>query len=178
MNRGRASLFLAQIPIVAFLVFFSVGASSEPPLAKRLVSSMLFKEQLESGREECQKKATSLDVEAVQARNPALFLDIGPSSSTWPQAEAAYIQYVKQMCLPVSAESYSERAENTYSDRLSSAELKATIDFLRSPAGKKFTLASVEVTKQVNEAMSIEAEKAQEIAWKAYEEQILKLREK
>ena len=177
MNRARTS-FMAQISVAVLLVLFSVGASSEPPLAKRLVSSMLFKEQLESGRDECQKKAGSLDVAAIQARNPALFLDIVPSSSIWPQVEAAYIQYAKRICLPVSTGPYSERAENIFSGRLSNAELQAAIDFLESPAGKKFTLASAEVAKQVNEAMSIEAENAQEDAWKAYEDQILKLRKK
>lgn len=177
MNRAQASSFVVQAHVAALLVVFSTAALSDGPLAKKLISSMMFKEQLESGRDECQKKASALDVAAIQTRNPSLFLGMDPSSSVWSKVEAAYIQYAKQLCLPVSVNLYSERAENIYLNRLSRAELQATIDFLETSAGKKFTLASAEVTKQVNETMSIEADSVQENAWKEYEGQILKLRD-
>jgi hypothetical protein len=177
MSRHLSWLLVAQT-FVVLSMFSSAAVSGESPLGSKLISSMLFEQQLAASRDECQSTARDLDVSAIQARNPALFLGIAPHSSVWPEVKAAYLQYVQKVCVPMSMSQYLNRAEQVYSQHLTNEELQAAIDFFQSPVGQKFAAASAKAALEVNQIMSIEAVNVQKSAWKEYEDRLLQLHER
>lgn len=145
--------------------------------ASHLLQLMKFESQLENGRDVCMSRPEQIDVVALYEKSPVLFFDVSPSSDMWPDVVAAYMSYLKEMCVPSSIDEYSELARSIYGSELTPEELKAAISFFESEVGKKLVSASVEVTDAMNKRMLLEADEGAESSWNAYADKARKIKD-
>lgn len=174
MYRGMA--FFVAVCLV--LNGFSFRAQARDlQQVRHLLQLMKFETQLENGRDVCMSRPEQVDVAALYEKSPALFFGVGPGSDMWPDVVAAYMSYLKEMCVPSSIDEYSELAQSIYGSELTPAELKAATSFFESEAGKKLVSASVEVTSVMNMRMLLEADRRAEASWNSYVEKVRELKE-
>ncbi|TFW28025.1 DUF2059 domain-containing protein [Massilia horti] len=104
---------------------------------------------------QCEKsEGTYFDPIVLFKNDPGAFRGVSPQSAYWPEVEAAYRRYQVRVCGYLTTDEFTEFVARQFADRTSLDDLRASIAFQSSPAGRRIQQASV----AVNEAFQAHAQ--------------------
>lgn len=152
--------------VILLAVFVVLPAHADPAsdrlvLGRQLVELMGYNENYERTGHICiRPEGSGWDPRVLVEANPNALGGITPKSSYWPRLEAVYKSYRLNVCRVISAENMLEFLAGNFSNRLSTQELRAAINFYSSLEGRSLrhvvkgsteeTMARFETATNVN----------------------------
>jgi hypothetical protein len=133
--------------ILAAALLIPVSAAAQPTtehekLAGELARLLGTEEMFAAYLTQCTAPTSGYDPRHLFRENPAHFGGISPQSAYWPEIEALFQKYQGRMCAYISAAEFSRFFAEYYGRDLTTAELKAAVDFYSTPGGRKVSLAN------------------------------------
>jgi hypothetical protein len=154
---------MKPIFVAVLLVAFAPSALAGPvgkseQLSKELAELTGTKAMFAAYLQQCVAPNSGYDPNSFFKSNPSYFGGISPKSAYWPEIEALFREYQRQMCNYITPEDFSTYYASYYKKALTENELKASVAFFTTPTGSKFSAANqganAEFQKYAQEKMS------------------------
>ena len=97
----------------------------------------------------CGKNSPNFDPKAAYRTDPQSFGGVSPESNYWPEVESAYSKFQSRICAHMSAKDLLGLYAELMTAAMSDDELRQSIAFFSSPAGKRIVAASANAEKEL-----------------------------
>lgn len=173
--------------IFALVLLFSClrahadDAAERAGLAQRLADLLEIRTQYALANAKCRQSDADLERGLLEllVKHPAEFGGLSPKSDYWPEARAAYREYVDSACELTSGDRLEPLFVKNYAETMTVADLRAAEAFYSSPAGRALQAANRKIFEDVTELAYRSAnEAASTAAALTYRQSMLILRNK
>lgn len=147
---------MVRLILLASIVFSaSCYAQSSPTklaLAEQLTKLLHFDSLFKAYLADCARPEGPRDAAtATYQATPEIFGGISPKSAYWPEVEAIYSRYHRKTCEYFSAEKFTNYFVEQFAERAGEDDLRASVAFYSTPAGKRIQSITLEVNIAFND---------------------------
>jgi len=117
-------------------------------LAEQLTTLLHFDSMFRDDLKECARPQNSPEsAEASYRSHPESFEGLSPSSAYWHEVEALYTRFQARVCAYGTPESMARHFAEQLAQRASEEDMRASVAFYSSPAGKRLQTVTLEINK-------------------------------
>ena len=161
---------------LALVLFSSCALGSEA--ARELVEMFDRGGDMGLSRTFCETDSGIASPRELLETNPNYFYGFGPGDELWPDVLEVYDDYNEEVCDYLDDDRLPDTLEALYDDYLDEASLRAILSFMKSPAGRKYIDATLEISKRMETEYFDAHQRYTQSASARYKERMLALRKK
>jgi hypothetical protein len=166
-------LLLLCLSLVISVQAYPQSTPEKMALAEELVRLLQYDELQADYLKECTSPANSSTIAASAYReHPEAFGGLSPKSTYWSEVEAIYARYRERTCNYVTSERIRSIFAKKFAERASAEDLRASIAFNSSPAGRRLLSIEVSTNRDFQEYANKLLLKATEDAEDQYQKEI------
>lgn len=169
---------LRRIPLLLLLALVPhEGACGDADgIAKELTAALEYEAQIRVMQTGCLTGIGKTDMEVLYKTDPGKFGGIDPHSEYWQEARAIYGDFMSAVCMEPSLARQLSIADEAFAQNMSPEDMQRTLEFYRTPAGKKLLVANLAIAKKAIDMQMTEYSDMMLKAYDRYEREIESLR--